>query len=288
MKFQDAIVELYKKNTSTLPKDMVALMKQAHKKERNARAKSILKSMLDNITLAKKEGKPLCQDTGSLLFYVDYPTGVSTLQVRKDIKAATKKATKLLLLRENAVDPITGKNSGDGTGEEFPFIHFNEWTKDFMRVRVIQKGGGCENVSSQYSLPNGKVGAGRDLDGVRKVVLDAVFQAQGRGCAPGILAVGIGGDRLSSYDCAKKQLLRKLDDTNDNSNLAKLERTILTQANKLGIGPMGLGGDTTVLAVKMGAVHRVPASYFVSIAYMCWSNRRGGIHFQNGKITKWL
>lgn len=288
MNFQQAIVELYRRNTSTLPKDMVRLMKEAHRKERHKGAKEILRSMLENIELAKKNHQPLCQDTGYIVFYVDYPLNVRQYDLEKAIVSATKKATKMYLLRENAVDPVTGKNSGTGTGLSFPYLHFHQWKKNYVRVRILQKGGGCENVSAQYSLPHKGLDAGRDMKGVKKVILDAVYQAQGRGCAPGILAVGLGGDRTSSFDCAKQQLLRSLDDKNTNPVLATMEKEILVEANKFGIGPMGLGGDTTVLAVKIGAIHRVPASYYVSVAYMCWSNRRGGFHFKDGKIIQWL
>jgi fumarate hydratase class I len=129
-------------------------------------------------------------------------------------------------------------------------------------------------MSRQYSLPDSALGAGRDLEGVRRCVLDAVHKAQGYGCAPGILGVCIGGDRAGGYAEAKHQLLRKLDDVNGCPELARLERRILKEANSMGIGPMGLGGKTTLLGVKIGSLPRVPASFFVTVAYLCWAARR--------------
>jgi tartrate/fumarate subfamily iron-sulfur-dependent hydro-lyase alpha chain len=185
-----------------------------------------------------------------------------------------------------AVDSLTGENSGNNTGEGFPTLHFHQWDRDTLHVDLLLKGGGSENVSGQYKLPDTRLKAGRDLDGVRKVVLDAVFQAQGEGCSPGVLGVAIGGDRGSSYVKAKQQLLRSLDDQNADPALAELEGQIRQDANELSIGPMGFGGRTTVLGVKIGTMHRLPASFFVSIAYMCWANRRAGLTVDpGGEVT---
>jgi len=188
-------------------------------------------------------------------------------------------------LRPNAVDSLTGENSGDNTGIDYPTMHFHEWDEDEIRVKLILKGGGCENVSTQYKLPNAEVGAGRDLEGVRRVVLDAVNKAQGLGCAPGVLGIAVGGDRGSSYVKSKEQLFRPLDDTNDDPALAEMEKRILDEGNQLGIGPMGFGGKTTLLGVKMGKLHRLPASYFVSVAYMCWANRRASMTVKGEEIS---
>jgi fumarate hydratase class I len=151
------------------------------------------------------------------------------------------------------------------------------------------KGGGCENVGAQYSLPHEPLHADRDLDGCRKVILDAVLQAQGKGCGPGVLGVCIGGDRATGYEFSKTQLLRTLDDRNPVPPLDALEQDVLKTANTLGIGPMGFGGRTTLLGVKIGAANRVPASYFVSISYMCWAFRRMGVALDaTGGIARWL
>jgi len=190
------------------------------------------------------------------------------------IHEATTEAVDKSYLRPNAVDSITGKNSGNNIGEGQPFIHFEEWDNDYIEFKLMLKGGGCENVSTQYKLPDVGLGAGRDMDGVYKVIVDAVNQAQGLGCAPGILGIGIGGDRTSSHLTAKSQLFRKLPDSNPDATLGAMESKLLADLNELGVGPMGFGGKTTILGVKIGSLHRLPASFFVSISYMCWAYRR--------------
>jgi fumarate hydratase class I len=174
-------------------------------------------------------------------------------------------------------------------GPGAPTLHLEPWSKDYTDVRLILKGGGCENVGAQYSLPDSRVGASRDLAGVRKCILDAVHQAQGKGCGPGVLGVTIGGDRATGYLASKEQFLRKMGDRNPNAELARLESEIVREANELGIGPMGFGGRTTLMGVKIGALNRVPASYFVSVSYMCWAYRRQGAALTpKGEIRKWL
>jgi fumarate hydratase class I len=158
-----------------------------------------------------------------------------------------------------------------------PIVHVKEHGKKSLSVKLLLKGGGCENTGAQYTLPNTELGADRDLDGVKRIVLDAVYKAQGKGCAPGVLGVAFGGDRANGYAEAKRQLFRKLDDVNPEPALAAMEKELFEKANLLGIGPMGYGGKTTVLGVKVGNLSRLPASYFVSIAYMCWATRRASV-----------
>ena len=172
------------------------------------------------------------------------------------------------------------------TGNNTPaVIHYEVVPGEDLRIRVLPKGGGCENVSTQYKLPDNRLGAGRDLEGVRKVVLDAVHQAQGKGCAPGVLGVAIGGDRGASYLAAKEALFRDLEDQNENPTLDEMEERLTEESNQLGIGPMGFGGQTTVLGTKIKGLHRLPASYYVSIAYMCWAYRRRKLTYQNGEAV---
>jgi fumarate hydratase class I len=274
----DAFVELIRRAATILPSDMEEALHQAQGvEEAGSAAEGALTTILENVRLAKAHSTPICQDTGTPIFEVYYPMGVSTRALAEQISAAAVAATAKGFLRPNAVDSLTGKNSGDNTGEDFPTIHFHEWDQIAIHVDLLLKGGGCENVSTQYKLPDAGLKAGRDLDGVRRVVLDAVHRAQGKGCAPGVLGVAIGGDRGSSYVKSKQQLFRPLEDENPKQDLAELETQLLEETNKLGIGPMGFGGRTTVLGVKVGAQHRLPASYFVSIAYMCWANRRASM-----------
>ncbi|RUA15980.1 MAG: fumarate hydratase, partial [Clostridia bacterium] len=258
------------------------------KEEEGSAAQNALETILKNIELARQNSTPICQDTGTPIFEIYYPLGVSTRTLAEQIRKACAIATERAYLRPNAVDPVTGQNSGDNTGEDFPTMHFHEWDKDELQVYLLLKGGGCENVSTQYKLPDTQLHAGRDLEGVRRVVLDAVLKAQGKGCAPAVLGIAIGGDRGTGYIVAKKQLLRKVDDVNPNPDLAALEERIFVEANELGIGPMGFGGKTTVLGVKIGAAHRLPACYFVSIAYMCWANRRAELNapIVDGKVAE--
>jgi fumarate hydratase class I len=179
-------------------------------------------------------------------------------------------------MRPNAVDAIYDRNTGNNLGgDDFPYIHFEEVDTDQpLIIELMLKGGGCENVGAQYSLPDNKLGAGRDLAGVRKVVLDAVQKAQGKGCAPGILGVSVGGDRGSSYIKSKEVLFSRMGTRSEDPKLAELEERLTREANEMGIGPMGFGGQTTVLDTKIIGLHRLPASYFVSVSYMCWAYRR--------------
>lgn len=270
-----ALVELIRRAATDLPTDMEQAIARAQQREEpGSAAASSLETILNNVKLARANATPICQDTGTPIFEIHHPLGVSTRLLAEQIREAAAVATERAYLRPNAVDSLTGANSGDNTGIDFPTMHFHEWDEATIQVDLLLKGGGCENVSTQYKLPDGGLKAGRDLEGVRRVVLDAVHQAQGQGCAPAVLGVAIGGDRGSSYIKSKEQLFRKLDDVNPDENLAVLEDRLYEESNELGIGPMGFGGKTSVLGVKIGAQHRLPASYFVSVAYMCWANRR--------------
>jgi fumarate hydratase, class I len=282
-----SILELVRLSATDLPADVESGLRQAIERETAGSAsRNTLETILKNVELARQNSTPICQDTGTPIFYVYHPSGWSTRQMRQQIRAAVADATHRAYLRPNAVDSLTGKNSGDNLGDEyFPTIHFEEIEGETLKVELMLKGGGCENVGAQYSLPNSALGAGRDLEGVRKVVLDAVHKAQGKGCAPGILGVAIGGDRGSSFLASKETLFRQLDQSNPDPELAQLEDRITEQANQLGIGPMGFGGENTVLGTKITSAYRLPASFFVSISYMCWAYRRRAMTIQDDQIT---
>jgi len=274
--FTQDFLELVRLAATDLPPDVEASLVAARDREAaDSAARGAMDTILQNVAMARQNGTPICQDTGTPIFYVRHPEGWSTRKLRQQIRAAVAEATRLAYLRPNAVDSLSGKNSGNNLGDEaFPTVHFEEVEGDDLVVDLLLKGGGCENVGAQYSLPNAALGAGRDLGGVRKVVLDAVHKAQGKGCAPGVLGVAIGGDRGSSYYGSKEALFRRMDDPHPDPQLAELEGRLTTEANQLGIGPMGFGGETTVLGVKIQSMHRLPASYFVSVSYMCWAHRR--------------
>ena len=270
----EKLAALIRETSSSLPDDVERAIRSALRREKgNSSATVVLRTILDNVALARRASSPLCQDTGTLAFYVG--GGLRRIVTPERIKAAVAAATADGALRKNCIDSIDGKSYDDNCAPGAPVIHY---ANDADRtVTLIMKGGGSENMSRQYSLPDSSLNAGRDLEGVRKCILDAVVKAQGYGCAPGILGVCIGGDRATAYETAKEQLLRNLDDSADDPRLAKLEKRILREANSLGIGPMGLGGKTTLLGVKIAARPRVPASFFVTIAYMCWACRRRSI-----------
>ena len=271
----ERLVGLIRETTSSLPPDVERALARARRRERaGSGAAVVLKTILDNVALARKAGTPLCQDTGTLTFYVD--ARLSRTVTRRAVSAAVARATELGLLRKNCIDAVTGESHDDNCCEGAPVIHYVEGgAADAPKtVTLVMKGGGSENMSRQYSLPDSALGAGRDLAGVRKCVLDAVVKTQGYGCAPGILGVCVGGDRAGGYEAAKGQLLRQLDDRSSDPTLARLESRLLKEANSLGIGPMGLGGATTLLGVKIAKRPRVPASFFVTVAYLCWAARR--------------
>ena len=287
---QDSLLELIRRTSAEIPDDVhEAILGSLEREKKGTIAESAMKIIEQNIALAKNKSQPICQDTGSIIFYVDCPVGFDQLAFEEAAREAVKLATKKGFLRQNSVDSINGKNDGTNVGPGSPTIHFHQHRSPEISVRLVLKGGGCENVGAQYSLPNEKLKANRDLDGCRKVILDAVLQAQGKGCGPGILGVCIGGDRATGYEFSKQQLLRKLDDRNDNEELERLEQDIVATANKLGIGPMGFGGKTTLLGTKIGVLNRLPASYFVSVSYMCWAYRRQGATLaSDGTIREWL
>ena len=286
----ESLVELIRRTSAEIPEDVrLALVRSLEEEKKGTIAESAMKIIQRNIELAKQKSQPICQDTGSVLFYVDGPVGSDQITFEETAREAVTLATKKGFLRQNSVDSLTGKNDGTNVGPGAPALHFHQHRSPETQVRLILKGGGCENVGAQYSLPNEKLHANRDLDGCRKVILDAVLQAQGKGCGPGILGVCIGGDRATGYEFSKKQFLRLLDDRNPVPELDALEQDILQTANALGIGPMGFGGKTTLLGVKIGAANRVPASYFVSVSYMCWAYRRQGVTLDaQNQIANWL
>lgn len=272
----EKVLELIRLTSTSLPPDVEAKILEAQGQEENgSAAKGAFDTILKNVALSRENSTPICQDTGTPIFYVYYPEGWSTIKLKAQIRNAMAEATKKNYMRPNAVDAVYDNNTGNNLGgEDFPSIHFEEVEGATLTIDLMLKGGGCENVGAQYSLPDSRLGAGRDLAGVRKVVLDAVQKAQGQGCAPGILGVAIGGDRGTSYAKSKEILYGKLGDRNTDPKLATLEERLTVEANTMGIGPMGFGGNTTVIDTKIVGLHRLPASFFVSVSYMCWAYRR--------------
>ena len=291
--FEQSMYDLIVKGSTDLPNDVRNAIQDARESE-NAGTSSLM--ALDAITLNNEMSvenvSPLCQDTGMPSFKIYVPVNVNQIEMKAAISRAIIRATEDSKLRPNAVDPITGKNSGNNLGPGLPVVEFHQWEKDYIDVKFMLKGGGSENKSIQYTLPAELPGlgrVGRDLDGIRKCILHAIYQAQGQGCSPGFLAVGVGGDRTGSYKTAKDQLYRLVTDTNSDENLRKVEEYIMEKAQTFGIGTLGFGGETTLLSCKIGAMNRLPASYFVSVLYMCWAFRRLGVTInpENGDIMEW-
>jgi fumarate hydratase, class I len=287
---QDSLVELIRRASAEIPDDVQrAILDSLDQEKKGTIAESALKIIERNIELAKAKSQPICQDTGSILFFVDGPVGLDQIGWAETARESVRQATRRGFLRQNSVDSLTGVNDGTNVGPGSPTFHFHQHRAEHTEVRLILKGGGCENVGAQYALPIEALKADRDLAGCRRAVLDAVLQAQGKGCGPGILGVCIGGDRATGYEHSKRQLLRRLDDRNPVPALDDLEQEVLKTANELGIGPMGFGGRTTLLGVKVGVLNRLPASFFVSVSYMCWAYRRQGVTLgADGQVQSWL
>ena len=292
--FFDSVLDLVIRTSTDLPPDVRAAMRVAMQLEQSGTQSSQALSIIaQNIDLAADCEGAICQDTGMPTFEVKTPVGANQIEMKKQIREAVAEATKRGKLRPNSVDSLTGENSGNNLGPGTPIVHFEQWERDEIEVKLILKGGGCENTNAQYALPLELPHLGRadrSLDGVRKCILHAVWYAQGKGCAPGAVGVCIGGDRTSGYVHAKEQLFRTLDDVNADPRLAELEASIMGEVNKLGVGAMGFGGKVSLIGCKVGALNRLPASFFVSVAYDCWAYRRLGVMLdaRSGAITRWL
>jgi fumarate hydratase class I len=290
--FRSTMLELLRRTSAYLPPDVENVITLQRKLEASgSKADFALELVAQNIGLAKSKSLPICQDTGTINFFFETPRGVDHLELEDLCKDAVKEATRKGYLRQNSVDSVDGKNTGDNLGPGSPLFHWEQTRDPHIHVRLVLKGGGCENMSAQYSLPAEIVGkrVDRDLEGVRACILDAVWRAQGKGCGPGFLGVAIGGDRASGYEFAKRQLLRMVDDTNPDPALAELEARIMKEANTFDIGPMGFSGKFTVGCCKVGKLNRLPASFFVSVAYMCWAYRRRGVVLDvDGNVKEWL
>jgi fumarate hydratase, class I len=284
------ILELIRRTATDLPGDVVSGLRRALQNEKKgSHAAWVIETALKNADIARRDGLPVCQDTGTLTFYFRVPVGYDTNALVSITCSAVAKATRHGYLRQNTVDSVTGQPYGTNIAHGSPVFHFEQGARKNVDIRLIMKGGGSENVGAQYSLPERGLDAARDMDGVRRCVLDAIFNAQGSGCAPGIVGVSLGGDRASGYEHAKEQFLRKLNDKSPSTVMAQLEKRIKAEAQTLGIGPMGMGGRTTVLGVKIGAMSRLPASFFVTISIMCWAFRRRGVLLgPEGGVERWL
>ncbi len=278
----DEIVEAIRLAETQLSEDTVKALKDAYERETNEMARTQLKAIIENFTVAHKESLPMCQDTGLQTFFVEVGYDFPMMKELKGaIEEAVRRATKEVPLRPNAVHPFLHKNSGDNTGRHVPYIHWELKEGEDATIHVIPKGGGSENMSGLYMLPPG-VG----IKGIKKTVIEHIFKSGGKPCPPTIIGVGIGGGADLALTLAKKAaILRPIGSRHEESFVAELEDELYEMANKLGIGPMGMGGDTTVLDVHVEYAHRHPATLPLGIVTQCWANRRRRVHiYSDGKV----
>jgi len=284
------LVDLIRRTATDLPADVEHGLRKALRAEvKWSHGRWALETILENVSLSRENDSPLCQDSGALMFHFRVPMGFDTNALSACTCAAVSQATRRGYLRQNTIESVSGAASPSNIGDGAPVFHFEQGARKTVDVRLSMKGGGCENVGLQYSLPDRSLGAERDLDGVRRCIMDAVWRAQGRGCAPGVLGVCVGGDRATGYARSKLQFLRQLADKSPVKALARLEERVMRDVRDLGIGPMGLGGKATLLGVKIGSISRLPASFFVTVSYMCWAfRRRGMVLGPEGGFRRWL
>jgi fumarate hydratase class I len=276
LKLKQGIVELYRKVSTSLPPDVEQALVRAHAREpEGSSAGEELARMVQIAQSARGRKHLLCLDTGVPVFHVRAPKSLGHREIRETIVEATREATRRIPLQANAVDALTNTNTGDNTGEGVPVIHIAQSEGSTLTVELSLMASGSENLGCLYSLPEEGLHAERNLEGVRRCVMDAVRLAGGRGCPPYTIGAGVAGTRDQAVSLSKEQLRRKLSDTNPREELRHLEERLLEDINALGIGPHGRGGKTTALGVKLGVHHRHPDSFFVDVSFACWSNRRG-------------
>jgi fumarate hydratase subunit alpha len=266
---EKGMVQLIRKAETELPNDVIESLKNALQNEEGI-AEVQLKTILENVELAKKTTRPMCQDTGIQTFFVDVGITFPYISyIKQWITKAVQLATDEIPLRPNTVDPFTGENHGDNTGDSIPYITWNFIKGDQVRITVLPKGGGSENMSKLGML---KPGVG--ITGVKDFIVDEVKKAAGNPCPPTVIGVGIGGGADLVMKLGKKALLRPVGQRHPNKEIAGIELELIERINNSGIGPMGLGGKTTVLDVHIEKAHRHPASLPVGIVVQCWANRR--------------
>ena len=279
-----ALVEAVRLAVTTIPEDTVEALRKAHEREENEIARFNLENILKAIEIGREKSIPVCQDTGTMTFFVK--AGVESpflSEIEGAIVKAVRRATQEVPLRPNAVDVLNGRNSGDNTGKGVPVIHWELVDGDEVEVAVLPKGGGSENCSALAMLTPGE-----GWEGVKRFVVERIKNCGGKPCPPVIVGVGVGGGADYSLKLAKKALLRSVGERNSNERIAEIEGELLGEINALGIGPMGMGGKTTALDVKIEVAHRHPASFPVGLVIQCWANRRAFLRLKpDGRVEVW-
>ena len=268
-----------------LPADVKAALKRAQEGETAELPKKVIGSMLRNLEIAEAEGRPSCQDTGTVIFYVRAGDRFPYLgSLEKSLREATIRATADVPLRPNSVGILTGKNSGNNTGDRIPWV---EWEivpgSETADVTVVLKGGGSESPSMAKVIPPAE-----GMKGVYKIVLDDIFEQGPKPCPPVIVGIGLGPTADIAMKLAKKSLQREVGQRNADPELSKIEVSLLQAINRLGWGPHGVGGSSTALDVHIDAVNRHPASFAVGVATACWEDRRSTMRIYPGGRVEFL
>lgn len=286
---EDIIVNLLRLAVTDLPSDVFEALEEALRREHNPTAKSQLQAILENVTLARERSIPMCQDTGIQIFYISVGSDFSLLsEIPHILTNAVRRGTQSIPLRPNTVNPILHENPGDNTGLSIPWINWKITEGSDLHITAFPKGGGSENVCKL-----GMLTPGQGLDGMKRFVIDSMIEAGAKPCPPTIVGIGLGGGADICMKLAKEQLLRPVGHRHSNAQVAKMEDELKEALNKTGIGPMGLGGDTTVLDVHIGIAMRHPASFPVGLAVQCWAARRasatitndGQVEYTSHKVT---
>jgi len=281
---ENVAVELLQLAATKLPRDVKEALQKAYREEKSEIGKIQLEAILKNIELAEKTGTPMCQDTGTINFYVKAGAYAKNLnKIEGSLRNATKRATREVPLRPNAVDPFTQKNTGDNLGRYIPYMHWEIVPGNSIEIAALPKGGGSENVCAL-----GMLTPGEGVNGLKKFVIDAIIKAGAKPCPPTIVGVGVGGGADIAMKLAKAALLRPVGQPNPDSNIARIEGELYEAANMTGIGPMGLGGRSTVLSINIEWAHRHPSSYPVAVAFQCWAARRASARIYSDGTIEYL
>jgi len=265
---EEVAFQLIKRASIVLPKDVKSSLQKAYEEETSKLGKTQLKAIIDNITIAERLNSPVCQDTGIVSFFIK-GRSLDHKALEESLRRATIRATKEVPLRPNAVHPLTRKNSGDNTGLHIPGVTLMYEDADYVDITATLKGGGSENMSALYMIPPGE-----GIEGVKRVVLETIVNAGGQPCPPTVVNIGIGGTVDLTFKLAKMAMIRPLGVRHPEEEVARLEKELLELVNSTGIGPMGLGGRTTALDVKIEYAYCHTASLPVGINLQCWADRR--------------
>lgn len=263
----DTVAELCIAANRYLPGDVKRAFDACAAAEDSPAAREIFRQLKENYELAEETGLPLCQDTGLAVLFVDVgdDVRVTGMNLREAINEGVRKGYKDGFLRKSSCDPMTRKNMGDNTPA---IVHFDLVPGDKIKISMMAKGGGSENMSRVTMLA-----PAQGWEGIKKFVVQRVAEAGPNPCPPTILGIGIGGTFEYAPILAKKALLRGLDEPNPDPKIAAMEQELLTLVNKLGIGPMGLGGKTTCLGVKIEMRPCHLASLPLAVNVQCHSSR---------------